>query len=209
MCSYVAVRRCFVSAELHQLQSEDIEQEENGSAAPGLAAQNQQTIRVINWNRTNRSRSGLNLFPMWELICSPSLHASYTDSDCWLLWYIHMRSKHWLCEDVAKQPKNNLKGIKGRLREQNSLALQSQRTDGIVFITTEEDLNPLSYLPLSNQKQQRQLTACSGQLTACSGSWQHAAARCQVTACSGQLTACSGQHVSLDQDPLCWITALS
>ena len=52
MCSYVAVRRCFVSAaeetELHQLQSEDIEQEENGSAAPGLAAQNQQTIRVIN-----------------------------------------------------------------------------------------------------------------------------------------------------------------
>ena len=66
-----------------------------------------------------------------------------------------MRSKHWLCEDVAKQPKNNLKGIKGRLREQNSLALQSQRTDGIVFITTEEDQNPLSYLPLSNQKQQR------------------------------------------------------
>lgn len=30
-----------------------------------------------------------------------------------------------VCEDVAKQPKNNLKGIKGRVREHNSLALQS------------------------------------------------------------------------------------
>lgn len=35
-------------------------------------------------------------------------------------------SPNTLCEDVAKQPKNNLKGIKGRVREQNYHALQSK-----------------------------------------------------------------------------------
>lgn len=55
--------------------------------------------------------------------CSPSLHC-YASPTLWLLWYIHTQSKHRLCEDVAKQPKNNLMGIKGR-ENRTASALQS------------------------------------------------------------------------------------
>lgn len=66
---------------------------------------------------------------------------------------MHSWSKHRLCEDVAKQPKNNLKGMKREGRENITASLcRAQRMDGIVFISTEEAMNPVSKHGVIKQK---------------------------------------------------------
>lgn len=140
MCSYAVVRRCFVSAAqetvLHELQSE-CRRRTGGLHPASLLRTSKRSESSTGTEPINPDQdSSSSPCEKWSVL-QVFMHPPF-DFEC-LLWYVHTCSKHRLCEDVAKQPKNNLKGIKGRLRGQNSLAMQSQRKDGSVFITTEED----------------------------------------------------------------------